>query len=215
MTDGEIDWPAGYDRTPAEERGPYDGDFQLTRKESFESIVDELERWGATSVDIDTASTHYADRPNIPHQHDRPDDVGVVARFRHEDRRADEELALACDRWETQRENARAIALYARRMRLAEKCEIAAGQSTVATAALPGGDGGGPSPGSGGGATPVPPSGVEDPEDFLGVTEDADEDAVEAAARRLQRKHHPDTGEEPDREKFIKVTKAKEAIING
>jgi|GEM_PF-2856585 len=53
---------------------------------------------GATDVRISTAPTHYKDRPNIPHQHDKPDDVGVVARFRREDRPVDEGYAIACDR---------------------------------------------------------------------------------------------------------------------
>jgi len=36
----ELHWPAGYPRTPAEERESYPGNISLTRKESFESIVD-------------------------------------------------------------------------------------------------------------------------------------------------------------------------------
>lgn len=103
----QLNWPAHLERTPADEREPYPGDLSPTRKECFESIVDELQRWGATSVDIETTSQHYVDRPNIPHQHDKPDDVGVVVRFRHEDEAADEQLAYACDRWATQRENVR------------------------------------------------------------------------------------------------------------
>jgi len=74
----QLNWPAHLERTPADEREPYPGDLSPTRKECFESIVDELQRWGATSVDIETTSQHYVDRPNIPHQHDKPDDVGVV-----------------------------------------------------------------------------------------------------------------------------------------
>ena len=68
-----IDWPRGHDRTPAEDREPYPGDLSPTRKESFQSIVDELEAWEATegSVRIETASQHYVDRPNIPRQRRR------------------------------------------------------------------------------------------------------------------------------------------------
>nr|WP_206536416.1 hypothetical protein [Haloferax larsenii] len=43
-----IDWPPGYLRTDAEDREPYPGDLSLTRKESFESVVDELERQYST-----------------------------------------------------------------------------------------------------------------------------------------------------------------------
>ncbi|QLH82449.1 J domain-containing protein [Halosimplex pelagicum] len=186
-----IDWPAGYDRTDPEDREPYDGDLSPTRKESFKSIVDELERWGATSIDIETASDHYVDRPNIPHQHDKPDDVGVVVRFRHEDEAADEPLAYACDHWETQRENARAIALYVRRMRLAEKCQIATGQSTAATARLPGGDEDDDVIVAG---TSEPELDVERAAELLGVAPDAPDRVVETAFQEAIKDGHPDQG---------------------
>ena len=184
----ELQWPENYPRTPAEEREPYPGDLSPTRKESFQSVVDELERWGATDVRISTASTHYKDRPNIPHQHDKPDDVGVVARFRRDDRPADEGYAIACDRWETQRENARAIALYARRKRLAEKCGVTTADSEFDTARLPPGDedegvvvAGGP--------VETPPA-----HEVLGVSEDAPEPVVKGAFRELVKEAHGDQG---------------------
>lgn len=203
-----IDWPDGYDRTPADERESYPGDLSLTRKESFESVVNELERWGATSVEIETASQHYVDRPNIPHQHDKPDDVGVVVRFRHEDEAADEQLAYACDQWETQRENARAIALYVRRMRLAERCGIATGQSTVATARLP----------PAGERQDVVVAGAgevddREPHEVLGVAEDAPDEVVKAAARRLAANTHPD-GDDPDVEEYKQIQQAKETLLD-
>ena len=188
MTDNTIDWPADFPRTAPDDREPYPGDLSPTRKESFESVVDELERWGATSVDIDTASQHYVDRPNIPHQHDKPDDVGVVARFRREDEAADEGYAIACDSWETQRENARAIALYARRMRLAERCGITTANSTFATARLP--------PGEGEKdvivAEPVEPD--REPHEVLGVSPDAPAPVVRGAFRELAKEAHGDQG---------------------
>lgn len=210
MTDGELDWPEGYDRTPASEREPYPGNLSPTRKESFESVVDELERWGATSVSIDTASQHYVDRPNIPHQHDRPDEVGVVVRFRHEDEAATDELAYACDRWETQRENARAIALYVRRMRLAEKCGIATGQSTVATARLPPADED---------AVAAPPArssngmSEQDARELLGVTADAGPDVIKAVARRRSADLHPD-GDTGDKAEYKRVQRAKRQLLD-
>ncbi|MDS0258554.1 hypothetical protein NDI56_03900 [Haloarcula sp. S1CR25-12] len=205
----QLDWPAGYDRTDPNDREPYPGDLSPTRKESFESVVDELERWGATSVDIETASQHYVDRPNIPHQHDKPDDVGVVVRFRHEDKPAEDELAYACDRWETQRENARAIALYVKRMRLAERCGIATGQSTVATAQLPSGNEEAIAVGDGSGG----PSSTQEPHVVLGVAPDAPDDVVEAVARRLSANAHPDN-DDGDRDKFQRIQQAKEAMLD-
>ncbi|UIO98910.1 J domain-containing protein [Halobaculum sp. CBA1158] len=207
MTDGDLAWPAEYPRTDPAEREPYPGDLSPTRKESFESIVDELERWGATegSVDIDTASQHYADRPNIPHQHDKPDEVGVVARFRREDGAADDEHVLACDRWESQRENARAIALYARRMRLADKCGVTTAQSTMDTARLPPGDESADVIVAGA-AEPT----VDDPHAVLGVSPDASEAVVEAAARQRLKETHPDQG--GDRREHQRVQEAREQL---
>jgi len=184
----ELHWPAGYPRTPAEERESYPGDISLTRKESFVSIVDELERWGATDVRISTASTHYKDRPNIPHQHDKPDDVGVVARFRREDRSADEGYAIACDRWETQLENSRCIALYARRKRLAERCGVTTADSEFETARLPPGDESGPD------VIAVEPEPDRDPHEVLGVAEDAPDVVVRGAFRELVKEAHADQG---------------------
>jgi len=39
----ELQWPEDYPRTPADEREPYPGDLSPTRKESFQSVVDELD----------------------------------------------------------------------------------------------------------------------------------------------------------------------------
>ena len=185
-TTAGIDWPAGFERTPADEREPYPGDLSPTRKESFQSVVEELERWGATSVEIDTASQHYADRPNIPHQHDKPDDVGVVARFRREDEHADEGYAIACDRWETQRENARAIALYARRMRLAERCGVTTANSTFATARLP--------PADEEDAIVATGRVEQEPHEVLDVSPDAPDAVVKGAFRELVKDAHADHG---------------------
>ena len=184
----ELQWPEGYPRTDPSERDSYPGDISLTRKESFQSIVDELERWGATDVRISTASTHYKDRPNIPHQHDKPDDVGVVARFRRKDRPADEGYAIACDRWETQRENARAIALYAKRKRLAERCGVTTADSEFETARLPPGDESGP------GVIAVETEPQREPHEVLGVMPDAPDPVVKSVFRELVKEAHADQG---------------------
>jgi hypothetical protein len=209
----EIDWPAGHERTPAEDRESYPGDLSPTRKESFQSIVDELEQWEATegSVRIETASQHYADRPNIPHQHDRPDDVGVAAYFRREGEAADHEYAVSCDRWETQRENARAIALWARRQRLAERCAVETAADTVETARLP------PADEDAVAAPPVRSSTDEldeDPHEVLGVASDAPDAVVRAVARRLSADVHPDQGD-GDEAEFKRIQKAKEAMLDA
>ncbi|MEA5387139.1 J domain-containing protein [Haloarculaceae archaeon H-GB11] len=200
-TEATIHWPDGYDRTPADDREAYPGDLEPTRKESFQSIVDELERWGATAVRISTASQHYVDRPNIPHQHDKPDDVGVAAYYLREGGRADEWHAIACDQWATQRENARAIALWARRMRLAERCGVTTAQSTHAAAQLPSGD-----------EDAIAVAGSEAPHEVLDVAPDAPADVVEAAARQKIKAAHPDNG--GTQAAFQRVQNAREAMLD-
>jgi hypothetical protein len=197
-----LHWPDEYDRTPADEREPYPGDLEPTRKESFESIIDELERWGATDVRLSTASQHYADRPNIPHQYDTPDDVGVAAYYLRADDRADHWHAIACDCWATQRENARAIALWARRQRLAERCGVTTAQSTHAAAQLP----------SGNEEAIVADAGREPPHEVLGVAADAPESVVRGAARQLKKETHPDQG--GDVERYKRVIAAEEALLD-
>ncbi|MFY4816197.1 J domain-containing protein [Haloarcula sp. AONF1] len=201
----ELVWPEGYPRTGPGERDAYPGDISLTRKESFQSIVDELERWGATDVRISTASTHYKDRPNIPHQHDKPDDVGVVARFRREDRPADEGYAIACDRWETQLENARAIALYSRRKRLAERCGVTTADSEFETARLPPGDESGPD------VIAVEPD--REPHEVLGVAPDAPEPTVTGAFRELVKDAHGDQGGNDDYD-VAELKRARDALLS-
>jgi len=200
----KLAWPDGYDRTPAEDRESYPGELEPTRKESFQSIVDELERWGATDVRISTASQHYKDRPNIPHQHDTPDDVGVAAYYLRADDRADAWHAIACDRWASQRENARSIALWARRQRLAERCGVTTAQSTHAAAQLPSGNEEvivGAGPGSTGKA----------PHEVLGVAPDAPEAVVRGAIRQLKKETHPDRGGDP--QEFQRVVEASETLL--
>jgi len=136
----ELHWPAGYPRTPAEERESYPGDISLTRKEAFVSIVDELERWGATDVRISTASTHYKDRPNIPHQHDKPDGVGVVsasdAKTVPPPRATRSRATVGRPSWRIRT----GTSLYAWRKRLAERYGVTTADSEFETARLPPGD---------------------------------------------------------------------------
>lgn len=196
--EASIHWPDAYDRTPAEDRESYPGDLEPTRKESFQSIVDEIERWGGLDVRITTASQHYVDRPNVPHQHDKPDDVGVAAYYLQEGETAEDWHAIACDRWTTQRENARAIALWARRMRLAERCGVTTAQSTHAASALPSGD-----------EEAIVTS--RPPHEVLGVAPDAPEAVVKGAYRELLKERHPDHG--GSREAFDELQNAKESML--
>lgn len=214
MTDDRLSpgyaWPDGYDRTPADERGSYPGDLSVTRKEAFQSIPEEIDRWGGHDVWVNTASQHYVDEPNRPHGNKRPGDPSVVVRYRKEDDPADVVRNLPCDRWATQLENARAIALYARRQRLAERCGVSLGQSTHETARLPPGD-----EDTGNGVVAVgPPDPLDgrDPHEVLGVGADATDEAIRLMARQKKGRHHPD-GQDPDPDEFEAVKAAEEELL--
>ncbi|QLG47881.1 J domain-containing protein [Natrinema halophilum] len=202
-----LDWPAGYDRSDSDDREPYPGNLSVSHKQAFESIVEELERWGKTDVQIETASQHYANDPNIPHKSDDPDDVGVVAYYRDLEARADEQSAIACDSWETQRENARAIALWVRRIRLADRCGVETARDIDEVAQLPPAD-------EEAIAAPPASSGDEldqEPHEILEVSPGASEDVIRAAARRKSANVHPD-GEDGDVQEYKRIQKAKEAM---
>ncbi|WP_126665170.1 hypothetical protein [Haloterrigena salifodinae] len=66
-----------------------------------------------------------------------PDDVGVVAYYRDLEAHSSEQLAIACDQWETQCENARSIALWVRRVRLADRCGVETAWDIDEVAQLP------------------------------------------------------------------------------
>lgn len=191
----DIDWPPGYDRTDADDREPYPGNLSVGHKQAFESIVDELGRWGKTDVQIETAATHYANDSNIPHKSADPEDPGVVAYYRDLEEHSSERSAIACDCWETQRENGRAIALWVRRIRLADRCGVETARDIDEV-------------------TQLPPAQEEelDPYRVLGVPRGAPHGIIEKAARELMAKYHPD-GENPDVGMFKRVNKAREEIL--
>ncbi|WP_135363434.1 J domain-containing protein [Halosimplex halophilum] len=188
-----IDWPEGYDRTDPDGREPYPGNITLDHAEAFRSIPEELEAWGATLDRVEFAATAYANDSNIPHKSADPDDPGVAVYFRRVDEHADRGYALACDRWDSLRDNARAIALYVRRKRLAERCEVATAESEFETAALPPGDGAEGDDVIVAGA-PEPELGADRAADLLGVAPDAPDRVVETAFQEAVKDGHPDQG---------------------
>lgn len=215
----DLQRPDGYDRTDPDDREPYPGDLSLTHREAFESVVEELERWGKTDVEIETAGTHYANDPNIPHKSADPDDVGVVAYYRDLEAHSSEQSAIACDCWETQRENARAIALWVRRIRLADRCGVETARDIDEVAQLPPADGDAQAGGGGAIAAPPAPSetdplGDEEPHEVLDVAPDAPDEIVQAAFRAQVKdlKGHPDTGGSSGR--FQKLEAAREAMLD-
>jgi len=190
-----LDWPDEFERTPDAERTPYPHGFQLTRREAFESILDELQRMDVRNVQVETAAPHTAKNPSIPYKDRNPEDPGVVVYFERDSR----QFAVPCDRWDNLRDNARAIALYLDAKRALERYGVQTVESEFTTQALPSGD--------------EDAVVAEEPaHEVLGVAPDAPDDVVEAAARRLSANVHPDKPE-GDEEEFKRIQRARDRLL--
>lgn len=196
----DLDWPAGFDRTPPEERTRYPGGFEVSRRKAFDSILEELEKMDAVNIEVQTAAPHMAKQPHQPYQDRDPDDPGVVVFFDREGQR----FAVPCDRWDNLRDNARAISQYLNAKRAIERYGVATVETEMSTQALPSGDD----------EVIVAGDGTtQEPHEVLGVSADAPAEVVKGAARSLKAKYHPD---QPggDREEFHRVQKAEEAMLD-
>lgn len=175
-----IEWPAGWDRTPARRR---------RKKRSFDTglrdTIDELEHELETGLDVDdwrldTAAQHQERNPKYPYADASPDDPGAVVRWSKDG----EQFAVACDRWSRLRDNVREILKYLADKRRMSNRPVQTGRDEFSNARLPPGDE------EGGVAIAVPAE--TDPHDVLGVDPDASDDDVKAAFRKKVKEAHPD-----------------------
>jgi hypothetical protein len=197
----DLQWPAGFDRTPAGDRQSYPGGFEVSRRTAFNSILEELEKMDAVNVDVQTAAPHTSRNPNLPYKDRNPEDPAVVVYFDRDGQR----YAVPCDRWDNLRDNARAIAKYLDAKRAIERYGVATVETEMSTQALPSGDD----------EIVVADDGTtKEPHEVLGVAEDASDDVVEAVARRLSTNVHPDQADGDQRE-FKRIQDAKEAMLGG
>lgn len=198
-----LDWPDHIMRTPTDER-KRDNVYDVTLSRAFDDLETQLDRIGVDSFDYDfDADQRQTDKR--PYSRASPQDPGFVLTWK----KNDVEYAAACDEYDSLRGNVRTVGLWLEEKRKMEKRPVKTGESEFANARLPPGDGE---------AHEVPSASedqpMSDPYAVLGLSEEADDEAVNAVARRLMRKHSPDSNEEPDREKFKRVKEAKEEILN-
>ncbi|QLG63205.1 DnaJ domain-containing protein [Halorarum salinum] len=197
-----LDWPDGFPRTPAGERTSYPGGFEVSRATAFDSILEELEKLEAANPRIETAAPHTAKHPHRPYADRDPEDPGVVAYYDKDG----QGFAVACDRWDNLRDNARAVALYIDAKRAIDRYGVSTVGSEFQTQALPSGDED---------DVVVAGSGeVAAPHEVLGVSPDAPDNVVKAVARRLSADVHPDS-DSPDVEKYKQVQRAKEVMLDA
>lgn len=196
MTRSDVDWPAGFERTPPAERRTYPHGFQTSMMHAFQNIVDELEKMDAEQIRVESGHDHRTDKPHLPYKRSEADDPGVVAYFNLDG----EAYAVPCDRWDNTRDNAQAIARYLDAKRAIERYQVATIDSEFAASALPSGEEDSDDPLAG-----------YDPYDVLGVSETAPESVIKAAARARKGEAHPDSG--GDREEFDRVKAAEERLL--
>ena len=174
----DVDWPAGFDQTPADEREPYPHGFRVSRTQAFDNIIEELDRLGAVNVRIETAAPHTKEAPHRPYNDRDPEDPAVVAYYDHEG----EGRATPCDRWDNLRDNAQAIAKDINALRARERYGVGMSGTTTESQALPSGD------------EDAVVAGTQPAHEVLGVAPDASDEEVERAFRERAKTAHADVG---------------------
>lgn len=130
-----LDWPAGWDRTPADEREDT-GKFDAGLRDTLEDLETELaDRIGVDDWRLSTAAEHQQRNPNYPYADASPADPGAVVRWSMDG----DQYAVACDRYTALRDNLRTLLLYLREKRKMAARPVTTGHSEFATARLPAG----------------------------------------------------------------------------
>lgn len=125
-------------------------------------------------------------------------DPGVVIRWTKDG----QEFAIACDRYTEKTANARECFLWLRDTERTADRPVIHGGSSFAAAALPSGD-----------PDREMVVGRQPAHEVLGVSRDAPPEVIRGAYRELVKKHHGDTGTDPDPKKLQRVTEAKEELL--
>lgn len=190
-----LEWPAAFERTDSSDREPYPGGFRVTRSTAFSNILAELARWdGVTDVQLDSGAEHQKQNPNKPYARASFDDPGVVIHFRKDG----EDMAAACDRWDSPRDNGQDLYHYLHETRMQEQRGTVTAESEYQKLRLPSGDED---------ATAADPPAHA----VLGVDPDAGDSEVKQAFRELAKETHADAG--GSSEEFKRVKRAKESML--
>jgi len=190
-----LDWPAGWDRTPAEQR-ERNRSFEASIATTTDELATEMDR-----MDVDhwrgSIGNQHTKSNGLPLHNANPDDPGFVLRWTDDG----EEFAVACDDYLRLRDNLRTVYLWVHETRMRSQRPVKTGDAEFAAARLPSGD-------------EDAVVAREPPHEVLGVHPDAPDSVVEAAFRAEVKKAHPDQ-ESGSREQFERVRNAKEAMLGG
>ncbi|GGN92340.1 J domain-containing protein [Haloarcula pellucida] len=189
-----IDWPGGFERTPADDREP-NRNFEATLGQTTDDLATEMDRLDPDEWRASTGNSHTKSN-TLPLHNANPDDPGFVLRWTKDG----EQFAVACDEYSRLRDNVREVYLWVHETRMRGNRSVVTGESEFAAARLPSGDGEA--------VAASPP-----PHDVLDVAPDAPDGVVNAAYREKTKEMHPDHGGSP--EAFQRLKRAKEAMLNG
>ena len=200
-TAGEVDWPPELERTPEQAR-TYCNKFSVTLHQAISEIETELEdRLSVDDWRLSTAAPHRKS-DGMPYADSNPEDPSAVVRWSMDGA----QFAVGADEHNDLRDNVREIGLWIREKRKMAGRPVKTAESEFATARLPPGE-------SDVGVVVAEAADTHEPHEVLGIDPDADQVVVEAVAKRLSKRYHPDSGEQPDREEFMAVRKARDALL--
>lgn len=174
-------WPIGWPRN----QKPVDSNFKTGLVDARNGLVRELQLLGARGIVISSNAELLSDG-RIAARQRRIDDTGVAAYFTL----GNDQKCIPCDRWIRLEDNVHAIELTVNALRGLERW----GAKEIVAAAFQGFQ-----------ALPASTDGASWWR-LLEVAPDASEVEIEAAYRRLVKRHHPDTG--GDAEVFQRITAA-------
>lgn len=193
-----LDWPAGFERTSADDREP-NRSFEATLGSTTSELATEMDRMGVDHWRGEIANAHTKSN-GLPLYNANPDDPGFVLRWTDDE----EQFAVACDASTRLRDNVRYVLKWVNETRMRGQRPVKTGDSEFAAARLPPGD-------ETGGAVAAS-STVEPAHEVLGVQPDAPESIVERAARARKVETHPDNG--GDAEEFKRVVEAEKVMLS-
>ncbi len=190
-----LDWPAGWDRTPAEQR-ERNRSFEASIATTTDELATEMDR-----MDVDhwrgSIGNQHTKSNGLPLHNANPDDPGFVLRWTDDG----EEFAVACDDYSRLRDNIRTVYLWVHETRMRSQRPVKTGDAEFAAARLPSGE------------DEEAVVATAAPHEVLEVAPDAGDAVVKAAFRQKMKSAHPDQG--GDTEQFERVRNAKEAMLGG
>ena len=190
----QLDWPAGFGRTPKADRKAM-SKFEASLGQTTKELAAEMERMSVDEWRGEIANAHTKSN-GLPLHNANPTDPGFVLRWTD----GNEQFAVACDASPKLRDNVRTVYLWVHETRMRSQRPVRTGDSEFAAARLP--------PGEETDATPTKPA-----HEVLHIQKDAPADVIKSAARARKAQTHPDNG--GDRDAFQRVVAAEEVMLDG